>query len=185
MLPTSQAGRSRHTPMDVRHTPIDGRALRTACGYFATGVTVITSGNGVEDAGTTVNSFTSVSLEPPLVLICLHEKSRLLPVVQDARGFVVNFLTKQQESVAWAFSGRQTARLEEIPHHRSAHGLPVLSEALAHLECRLSAEYDGGDHSILLGEVVGLGTPESEEHPLIFFQGAMRELGEGRAGRRG
>ncbi|MDJ0466266.1 flavin reductase family protein [Streptomyces sp. H27-C3] len=147
------------------------------CGHFVTGVTVVTSGSQADGSGSTVNSFTSVSLNPPMVLVCLHENSRLLPVVQRSGGFVVNFLTHHQESVAWAFAGRQTARLESVPHHRSAHGLPVLSESLAHVECRLVSEYDGGDHTILLGEVIGLGTPVPEEDPLVFFQGSMRELG--------
>lgn len=156
--------------------PVDGRALRDVCGNFATGVTVITSGDGQDASGTTVNSFTSVSLEPPLVLICLHRASRLLPVVQESGGFVVNFLTQHQQRVAWAFAGRASARMDEVVHHRSAAGLPVLSEALAFLDCRLITEYDGGDHAILLGEVVGLGAPAAEEDPLIFFQGSMREL---------
>ncbi|MEU9168982.1 flavin reductase family protein [Streptomyces sp. NPDC048420] len=157
---------------------IDGRALRTVCGSFATGVTVITSGTGDDAAGTTVNSFTSVSLDPALVLICLHENSRLLPVIRSSGGFVVNFLTRRQEPVAWAFAGRNTARLAETPHHRTGNGLPVLSDALGHLECRVATEYEGGDHSILLGQVVGLGAPADQEDPLLFFQGAMRELGE-------
>ncbi|MER6443419.1 MULTISPECIES: flavin reductase family protein [unclassified Streptomyces] len=173
MIPASQA-------IPEQLGPVDGRALRTVCGHFATGVTVITSGSGENAAGATVNSFTSVSLEPALVLICLHHNSRLLPVVQESGGFVVNFLTQRQEPVAWAFAGRRTARIDEVPHHGSVHDLPVLSEALAHLECRLAAEYDGGDHTILLGEVVSLGTPAGEEDPLIFFQGAMRELGDDR-----
>jgi 3-hydroxy-9,10-secoandrosta-1,3,5(10)-triene-9,17-dione monooxygenase reductase component len=156
--------------------PVDGRALRDVCGSFATGVTVITSGTGQEASGTTVNSFTSVSLEPPLVLVCLHRASRLLPVVQESGGFVVNFLTQQQQSVAWAFAGRESARMDEVAHHRSEAGLPVLSRALAYLDCRLIAEYDGGDHAILLGEVAELGAPAVEEDPLIFFQGTMREL---------
>ncbi|MFD1273417.1 flavin reductase family protein [Streptomyces kaempferi] len=173
MIPVSQA-------IPEQLGPVDGRALRTVCGHFATGVTVITSGSGENAAGATVNSFTSVSLEPALVLICLHHNSRLLPVVQESGGFVVNFLTQRQEPVAWAFARRRTARIEEVPHHGSVHDLPVLSEALAHLECRLAAEYDGGDHTILLGEVVSLGAPAGEEDPLIFFQGAMRELGDDR-----
>ncbi|MFF8280738.1 flavin reductase family protein [Streptomyces lateritius] len=156
--------------------PVDGRALRDVCGKFATGVTVITSGTGQDAAGTTVNSFTSVSLDPPLVLICLHRNSRLLPVVHRSGGFVVNVLTQQQRGPAWAFAGRESARIEDVPHHRSEAGLPVLSEALAFLDCRLIAEYDGGDHAILLGEVAELGAPAADEEPLIFFQGAMREL---------
>ncbi|MEV0741821.1 flavin reductase family protein [Streptomyces sp. NPDC050549] len=165
-------------------TPIDGRTLRTVCGNFATGVTVITSGSGDDSGGTTVNSFTSVSLDPPLVLICLHENSRLLPVIRSSGGFVVNLLTRQQESVAWAFAGRHTARIDEVPHRRSETGLPVLGDALAHLECRLTTEHDGGDHSILLGEVVGLRAPDEGQHPLVFFQGSMRGLGDTTAARR-
>nr|WP_223183838.1 MULTISPECIES: flavin reductase family protein [unclassified Streptomyces] len=153
--------------------------MRTVCGNFATGVTVITSGRADgEGAGTTVNSFASVSLDPPLVLVCLHENSRLLPVVRDSGGFVVNLLARQQEPVAWAFAGRRTARLEEVPHTRTGGGLPVLQGALAHLECRLSAQYEGGDHTILLGEVVGLAAPAADVDPLIFYRGAMRGLGE-------
>ncbi|MEU9857931.1 flavin reductase family protein [Streptomyces sp. NPDC047974] len=167
------------TPAALRPAaPIEGRQLRTVCGNFATGVTVITSGLGDEGAGATVNSFTSVSLDPPLVLICLHENSRLLPVIRSSGGFVVNLLTLRQAPVAWAFAGRATARLDETPHHRTGNGLPVLDEALGHLECRVAAEYDGGDHTILLGEVVGLAAPAEEEEPLVFFQGSMRELGE-------
>ncbi|MGW7367052.1 flavin reductase family protein [Streptomyces sp. NPDC054841] len=158
--------------------PVDGKALRNVCGNFATGVTVITTGGPGNSAGTTVNSFTSVSLEPPLVLFCLHERSRLRPVLKESGGFVVNFLTRQQEPLAWAFAGRESAKVEEVPHHRSSEGLPVLSGALAYLGCRLMEEYDGGDHSILLGEVVELGVPARDENPLIFYRGSMRVLEE-------
>jgi 3-hydroxy-9,10-secoandrosta-1,3,5(10)-triene-9,17-dione monooxygenase reductase component len=166
----SQHGR--HLPQP----PVDGRALRTVCGNFATGVTVITTGGPEDGAATTVNSFTSVSLEPPLVLFCLHRQSRLRPVLQRSRGFVVNFLTRTQAGLAWKFSGRESAQLAEVPHHRSANGLPVLTEALAFLECRLAEEYDGGDHAILVGEVTALGTSEEEADPLVFYKGAMRVL---------
>ncbi|RSS38595.1 flavin reductase family protein [Streptomyces sp. WAC08241] len=165
-------------PHGRRHPqpPVDGRALRTVCGSFATGVTVITTGGPEDGAATTVNSFASVSLAPPLVLFCLHRRSRLGPVLQRSRGFVVNFLTRSQEGLAWKFAGRESARLAEVPHHRSASGLPVLTEALAFLECRLAEEYDGGDHAIVVGEVVALGTSGGEADPLVFYRGAMRAL---------
>jgi 3-hydroxy-9,10-secoandrosta-1,3,5(10)-triene-9,17-dione monooxygenase reductase component len=93
------------------------------CGNFPTGVTVITSGSGQEEAcGTTVNSFTSVSLEPPLVLICLHRASRLLPVVQESGGFVVNFLTRHQQSLAWAFAGRAPRPADLLPGQHARTG---------------------------------------------------------------
>ncbi|MEV1007476.1 flavin reductase family protein [Streptomyces sp. NPDC049881] len=162
--------------------PVDGKALRDACSAFATGVTVITTGTGAagRTESMTVNSFTSVSLDPPLVLFCLHRHSRLGPVLREAGGFVVNFLTYRQQHLAWAFSGRDSARVEEVPHHRTPEGLPVLTQALGHLVCRVRAEYDGGDHVIVLGEVVELGPPRDAsargEDPLIFYRGAMHAL---------
>ncbi|WP_327698557.1 flavin reductase family protein [Streptomyces sp. NBC_00459] len=162
----------RHLPQP----PVDGRALRSVFGNFATGVTVITTGGPEDGAATTVNSFTSVSLEPPLVLFCLHQKSRLRPALQQSGGFVVNFLTHSQETLAWKFAGRESARLAEVPHHRSASGLPVLTEALAFVECRITEEYEGGDHAILLGEVTSLGASTEEADPLIFYKGAMHVL---------
>nr|WSX75112.1 flavin reductase family protein [Streptomyces sp. NBC_00899] len=162
---------------------VDGKALREACSAFATGVTVITAATSAlpdKAEATTVNSFTSVSLDPPLVLFCLHRESRLGPVLRQSGGFAVNFLTHRQQELAWAFSGRDSARLGEVPHHRTAEGLPVLADALGHLECRLNAEYDGGDHLIVVGEVVGLGVsgqePATAEAPLIFYRGAMHAL---------
>jgi 3-hydroxy-9,10-secoandrosta-1,3,5(10)-triene-9,17-dione monooxygenase reductase component len=155
---------------------VDGTALRRVCAHFATGVTVITTGPPEEPAGTTVNSFTSVSLEPPLVLFCLHRASRLRPLLQRTGSFAVNFLTRRQEKVAWAFAGRESAVFDDVAYRHAAGGVPVLSEALAFMGCRLVKEYDGGDHTILLGRVVELGVPEHAEEPLVFYRGAMRAL---------
>ncbi len=155
---------------------IDASALRRVCAHFATGVTVITTGENGDSAGATVNSFTSVSLDPPLVLFCLHLRSRLRPVVRRSSGFVVNFLTRRQERLASTFAGRESARIQDVAHYRSGGGLPILSEALAFLACGLRAEYEGGDHTIFLGEVLELGVPGRHEDPLIFYRGAMRAL---------
>jgi len=159
--------------------PIDGKMLRQVCGHFVTGVTVITSGEvGGECGGTTVNSFTSVSLEPPLVLFCLHNDSRLREMVEGGRSFAVNFLAGRQEQVAWKFAGKQTANLSDVPHMRSAAaGTPVLSDALAFLACTLVSQFDGGDHTIYLGEVVELGAARGRD-PLIFFKGALGALAD-------
>jgi len=157
--------------------PVDGDALRKVCGSFATGVTVVTSGRPGTATGTTVNSFTSVSLDPPLVLFCLHRRSRLYPVLRETDGFVVNVLSHQQEALAWAFAGRGPTTLDDVPHDWSPAGLPVLRAALASLTCRLVTEYDGGDHWILLGQVVDMGAGDGADRPLIFYQGAMCPLG--------
>lgn len=161
-----------------RLEPIETKTLRQVCGLFVTGVTVITSGIGEQAAGTTVNSFTSVSLEPPLVLFCLHKQSRLRAVVEDSGRFVVNFLAGQQERLARAFAGRDTASIGAVNHHQSATGAPALADALAFLSCKLVDSFDGGDHSIFLGEVVELGSPSHRQEPLIFFRGSLGALEE-------
>jgi 3-hydroxy-9,10-secoandrosta-1,3,5(10)-triene-9,17-dione monooxygenase reductase component len=152
--------------------------LRNVCGLFVTGVTVITSGLGEQAVATTVNSFTSVSLSPPMVLFCLHNQSRLRPMVTATGAYVVNFLASRHDRLARSFAGRETASLEQVAHHPSDTGVPVLSEALAFLSCRLADTFAGGDHSIFLGEVVSLGIPHPHHEPLIFFRGSLGSLAE-------
>ena len=160
------------------HVPIEAAALRKVCGHFATGVTVITSGTGERASGTTVNSFTSVSLAPPLVLFCLHKESRLRALVDEYGTFVVNLLARPQERIAWAFAGRETALIRDVPHDVTSSGLPILAGALAFLGCRTVNEIDGGDHCIYLGHVEELGVLKSAQEPLIFFRGLMGALAD-------
>jgi flavin reductase (DIM6/NTAB) family NADH-FMN oxidoreductase RutF len=155
---------------------IDGRMLRNVCSLFVTGVTVVTTGVDGRSAGTTVNSFTSVSLDPPLVLFCLHERSRLCPEIRQAGLFVVNFLAGRQEKLAKAFAGKQTAEFREVAHHRSGRGVPILSDALAFLACELVNEFEAGDHTIFLGRVLEAGVPHHNAEPLIFFRGSLGAL---------
>ncbi|MEU6895149.1 flavin reductase family protein [Streptomyces sp. NPDC046557] len=162
--------------------PIDPRSLRQVCGLFATGVAVITTGVDGRPEGTTVNSFTSVSLEPPLVLFCLHKHSRLHEVLKESGGFTVNFLSGRQEKLARSFAGRRPEGFQNVPHHYGSTGLPVLSEGLAYLTCTTVDVHAGGDHDIVVGEVVELGVPEHGKEPLIFFDGSLGAL-EAEAGR--
>lgn len=155
---------------------MDAKALRNVCGHFVTGVTVITTGSAAGATGTTVNSFTSVSLDPPLVLFCLHNHSRLRSVVETSGVFAVNFLSGRQKRLAWAFANREKAGLRDVAHHHVSTGVPVLSEALAYLSCRLVNTFEGGDHTILLGEVTELGVPRRHQEPLIFFRGSLSAL---------
>ncbi|WP_207782586.1 flavin reductase family protein [Phytoactinopolyspora limicola] len=165
-------GPDRHEAAPV----VDPRALRQVCGLFVTGVTVITSGMGETADGTTVNSFTSVSLDPPLVLFCLHRESRLRPVIHRTGAFAVNFLSGPQERLARAFAARDTAAIDEVRTHPSGTGVPVLSDALAFLSCQLVDEVEGGDHVIFLGDVLELGVLRQNREPLIFFRGALGSL---------
>ncbi|WP_171166026.1 flavin reductase family protein [Streptomyces sp. I05A-00742] len=168
----------RENPAVHRTGPVEARMLRTVCGLFVTGVTVITSGRGDAVGGTTVNSFTSVSLDPPLVLFCLHKRSRLRAVVEDSGAYVVNFLAGQQESLARSFAARDTSAIRSVTSHPSMTGVPVLSDALAFLSCELADTFDGGDHAIFLGRVVQLGVDRENQEPLIFFRGALGALEE-------
>jgi 3-hydroxy-9,10-secoandrosta-1,3,5(10)-triene-9,17-dione monooxygenase reductase component len=158
--------------------PVDARALRRVCGLFPTGVTVITTGADGTAAGTTVNSFTSVSLDPPMVLFCIHRDSRLRIELAESGMFAVNLLARRQERLARAFAGRQTASFESVQYHRSTRGVPILSEALAYLACEVVDEFPGGDHAIVLGQVVELGVPRRRQEPLIFFEGSFGALEE-------
>lgn len=158
--------------------PVEAQKLRSVCGLFVTGVTVITSGEAGSSVGATVSSFTSVSLDPALVLFCLHKDSQLRGVVQESGMFVVNFLAGQQERVARAFAGKDVAAIEDVAHHRSEGGMPILSDAMGFLACRLVNEFDAGAYAILLGEVTELGAPRQKWEPLIFFRESLGALEE-------
>lgn len=156
--------------------PVPDRLLRDVCGLFVTGVTVITSVAGGRPVGTTVNSFTSVSLRPPLVLFCLHETSRLNLALAESGAFVVNVLAGAQEHLAHRFANRATATIPDEAYLRSGSGMPILCGSLAFLACRVWSRSAGGDHTIFVGEVVELGCPRLGHEPLIFFRGALSAL---------
>jgi flavin reductase (DIM6/NTAB) family NADH-FMN oxidoreductase RutF len=130
-------------------------------GQFTTGVTVVTTRSHEGLAGLTVNSFTSVSLDPPLVLICVDVYSSVLPFIRESGTFAVNILTSEQESLSRCFATTSEERFEHFCHasyHIAATGSPILDGALAFIDSRIVAEYPGGDHIIFLGLVVAMGT---------------------------
>lgn len=134
--------------------------FRQVMGHFATGVTVVTARSSEGLAGLTVNSFASVSLNPPLVLICIDLKSHTLPFLRASGSFAVNFLTDQQEDVSRCFAIRSRERNDYFCHaayHEAATGSPVLDDILAFIDARIVAEYPGGDHAIFLGAVEAMG----------------------------
>ncbi|ALE75377.1 Nitrilotriacetate monooxygenase component B [Pseudonocardia sp. Ae168_Ps1] len=153
---------------------IDPRELRRCLGHFTTGVTVITC-QGADGAphGATVNAFTAVSLEPPLVLVSLDRRSRLCSLV-EARPFTVNVLESRQKDLALHFAGRPNQDVEWLPD--SACGAPRLGGALAHVSCTPWQSYDGGDHVLYLGEVQEFLMNGGE--PLLFHTGKFHHLGD-------
>ena len=154
----------------------DQRTLRDALGSFATGVTVVTClDSGGRPLGLTVNSFTSVSLEPPLLLVCIAKRARCAPVLAEAPHFAVNVLQTGQQPASIRFAARDEDRFGTTPWTSGETGAPLLMESLAVFECERHALYDGGDHDILLGRVLQANF-DSRMDPLLFFRGRYRRL---------
>lgn len=147
-----------------------GRPLRDALGQFATGVTVVTTVTAAgEPAGLTVNSFTSVSLDPPLVLWNLARRSANWEAFSDVEYFAVNVLAADQEPLAMAFAVPKGDPFAGLEFDKGIEGLPLLPGALAQFECRLTSRQSGGDHEMLMGEVLDYHDLGGE--PLLFHRG--------------
>ncbi len=156
---------------------IDRNELRRVMGHFATGVTVITtrSADG-KPYGLTANAFTSVSLDPPLLLVCVDKKAESYPYFEQSKVFTVNILADDQESVSRRFAVSGGPKFEGISYRMGANGAPIIDGALAYIECTLHAAYAGGDHTIYLGEIQQAETIDRK--PLLFFRGGYRALGD-------
>ena len=145
-------------------------------GRFATGVTVLTvDGPGDRPLGMTASSLASVSLVPPLVSVCIDHEAELHDTILAAPVFVVNILESGQEVLSRRFADRHEDRFDGVGYHRSPEGLVLLDGALAHLECEHFARHPGGDHTIVIGRVIGGQT--SEGRPLLYYRGGYGALG--------
>ena len=169
------------TPLAARQPRVvhDRNELRGVMGKFATGITVVTAGQ-TPPRGMTANSFTSVSLQPALVLVCVLREAAMHDVILDCDSFAVSVLSAHQEEVARHFANHRRQRgeaefevVDSTPGKQT--GAPILADALAWLECRLAAVYDGGDHSIFLGEVLDMGHG-SDGDALLFYGGNFHRL---------
>jgi flavin reductase (DIM6/NTAB) family NADH-FMN oxidoreductase RutF len=154
--------------------------FRRALGCFATGVTVITVDYEGEVHGMTANAFTSVSLNPQLILVCVDHKARTHAHLHARKRFGVNILSADQRRISeyYANASREHDHAEEAAgarFDRTAHGTPVLHGALAYLECRLQSAQDAGDHTIFIAEVEDVVLREGD--PLLYFRGQYRSLG--------
>ena len=144
-------------------------------GRFATGVTVLTvNGADGRPLGMTASSLASVSLEPPLVSVCVDHADELHDAILAAPVFVVNILESRQEALSRRFADRHEDRFDGVGYHRSPEGLVLLDCALAHLECDRFASYPGGDHTIIIGRVIGGSTGEGR--PLLYYRGGYATL---------
>ena len=151
--------------------------FRDVAGRFATGVAVVTCDGPDGPAGLTTNAITSLSLEPPLLLVCFDNDSRTLPAVREAGCFAVNVLREGQEELARVFASKRVAREKfESVTHVVEHGVPVLDGAIAWLACDLRELLPGGDHTIGIGEVTEMDA-DPAGRPLLWFAGGYARLG--------
>lgn len=164
-------------------TALDARALRDAFGAFATGVTVVTTrAPDGEPRGFTANSFASVSLDPPLLLVCLAKTSRSLDAYQAARGFAVNVLAESQREVSQAFASSRGERFASVQWRDGPAGNPVFDDVAAWFDCSRHALVDGGDHVILVGRVEAFDTSTRNGLGYVrggYFSPALERRAEG------
>lgn len=148
--------------------PESGKEFREALSRFGTGVTIVTATTADGPIGITANSFSSVSLDPPLVLWSASLKSRRFPRFSSAENIAIHVLAEDQDNLCWAFS-----KSDDAFHHAewmmSDDGIPLIKGCLARFECRKYAQYDGGDHAIIVSRVMNISFREGD--PLLFFGG--------------
>lgn len=156
-------------------TRVDPDRLRRVVGHFATGVTVVTTYDGDRPWGTTVNSFSSVSLRPPLVMIAFDRGRRIMPALRATARYAVNILGEDQQSLSDCFSGAPVKPDRDgfcgAAWHPGATGLPILDASIASLECTIVDIHPAGDHDLLIARVDAVGNEAQHPLPLLYYRG--------------
>lgn len=157
--------------------PVDPLEFRRALGCFATGVTIVTAldGDGAP-RGLTANAFSSLSLDPTLVLVCVDHRSDTFPIIAQASSFAINILGEEQREVSQRFARKGEDKFEGVSYHQGQTGVPLLEGALAVLECGRAQSYEAGDHTIFIGQVQHVEYGQGK--PLLFFRGNYANLPE-------
>lgn len=154
---------------------VDHHAFRAVLGRFASGVTVVTARDSEgRDQGMTVSAFCSVSLDPPLVLMCIDHSASIYPTLSAASYFVANILCEGQEAIARRFAGEDPDRFDGIGYTRGASGLAVLDEVLGYVECRTVTRNNAGDHDVIIGQVEAAESQDGK--PLLYYRGGYAQL---------
>jgi len=163
---------------DARPAEVSAAELREAMGQFATGVTVITSvGADGEPVGTTANAVTSLSLDPPLILVCFDLSSTTLTAIRGHGAFAVNILGHRQRQLSANFAKRGLAAVwDGVTHRRGPTGSPRLADVIAVIECSVEHALPGGDHEIVIGRVRHVETSGEDATPLLFWRGKYTSI---------
>ncbi|MDG9886012.1 flavin reductase family protein [Pseudomonas sp. GD04058] len=156
---------------------IDATVYKNVLGSFPSGVTVITTlDNDGQIVGLTASAFSSLSMDPPLVLFCPNYSSDSYPVLIRSKNFAIHLLSGQQQAEAYTFAKKGKDKAQGIEWTLSALGNPLLANATAIIECELWREYEGGDHAIMVGAVKNLIVPAEAPSPLVYCRGKMASL---------
>jgi flavin reductase (DIM6/NTAB) family NADH-FMN oxidoreductase RutF len=155
--------------------PIDSATFRSVLGRFVSGVTIVTARDADgEDHGMTASAFSSVSLEPPLILISIAHDATLHPIVLHVDELAVSILTASQEAIARRFAEKLDNRFEGVGFTRGITGAPLIDGALAHIEARIAHRYPGGDHTIFVAEV--FAALATMDEPLVYYRGGYAHV---------
>lgn len=160
--------------------PVSKDDFRKVLSSFASGVTIITTSSDGVLHGMTASAFCSLSLEPMLVLVCVDKAANSHDLIARSGGFAVNILTQSQQELSTNFARKDQDRtfgIKDLPHRLGVTGSPILEDCLAYLDCRVAHAYEGGDHTIYVGQVEE-AVVISDGAPLVYFRGAYRKLAE-------
>jgi flavin reductase (DIM6/NTAB) family NADH-FMN oxidoreductase RutF len=158
--------------MKTNGEPLTDQTFRKLRGLFASGVTVVTTEHDGTLRGVTVSAFSSVSLDPPLVLVCIANESESKAWMAESGIFAVNILSDEQEFLSERFAARAplvNAHFDGVPYHTAITGSPILDGSIAWYDCRVDAMHDGGDHTIFIGRVEAIGLGDERKPPLMYF----------------
>ena len=154
---------------------LDPDAFRAVMGRFATGVTVVTAADaGGIDRGMTVSAFASLSLEPPLVVMCIDKTASMYDTLMEGEFFAVNILASTQEEIARRFAATGAQQFEGIGYTKGDNGAPLLNDVLAYVECRRLTSNVAGDHGLIIGETLNASLRDAR--PLLYYRGGFAQL---------
>jgi 3-hydroxy-9,10-secoandrosta-1,3,5(10)-triene-9,17-dione monooxygenase reductase component len=152
-------------------TELDVARLKSVVGHFATGVTIVAGIEGGQPHGFTAQSFHSLSIDPPLILVCPSKTVSSWPHIRDAGAFCVSILARDQEDLAMTFASKTANKFSNVGWTPApGTGAPMMDGAVAWVDCELDAEHDAGDHTIVVGRVVHVDLAGGDYHPLLFYK---------------
>lgn len=154
---------------------VNEKEFRSALSRFASGVTVVTGRDASGEAfGMTVSSFCSVSLDPPLVLVCIQKKIQCHAAIAETDSFAVNVLAENQDAISNTFASHSSDKFSSVRFKDGIGGSPLIEDAIANIECTKFSEFDGGDHTVFIGRVEKITVGEGA--PLVYWGGSYRKL---------